>query len=538
MRCTPAVTLPLLGLTLLTGCSAVDHDVLGTWEAQATPEAPLAIDGEHTATSLAAAAGTFTRTSTVTLTERATPVAWARGHGEPHGVRVSPREVTIELATGHLASDARLELTVPAPGYDPLGSMVMLAHHDGAPLPLQHVGPAADGRLKVEVTRADLDALVGSAAWSTEPTSTFSLFTADLPDADPEAGFAPGLFEYQPGFRPNPEKPHDGYPDWKPVRSCADHPLSGRRVAFLVHGLLGNPTSWRCVAPWLAGEMKDADGEPYYEKIWAFGYESTAPLDEIGTALADFAAPCFRGVPPAEGHEEVPPVAGVDLFAHSMGNPISRYAMETADLENRLSTEWIHHYVSFAGVHEGVPARLLQGLIWRLLGPLSHAKPATRDLLTDFIPRVGDFPSSWPNHFLRELDANLSPDAADACYYTLGGTDSNLVMDHLNLGMITNALYKVMNLMPRNLIHQDGLVAQYCSQATDGVLDTKSEFYAGNDQATTMVDLTHLGIVGLDGASCLARDDPNFSRVLETVGGWIEGWIAHPSPRCLKPEDV
>jgi len=124
-----------------------------------------------------------------------------------------------------------------------------------------------------------------------------------------------------------------------------------------------------------------------------------------------------------------------------------------------------------------------------------------------------------------------------SCYYTLGGTDSHLVMAGADIGILTDVLY---HLMPYwgNQIAEDGLVAQYCSQATDGMLATKSQFYEGNDKATAMFKLNHIKLVGLGEGrdnkfECLSPErNPEYGKLLGQLGTWIDGWIKNPSPPC------
>jgi hypothetical protein len=72
----------------------------------------------------------------------------------------------------------------------------------------------------------------------------------------------------------------------------------------------------------------------------------------------------------------------VDLFAHSMGNLVSRYAMETTRLQNRITN--VSHYVSLGGPHAGIPfgdlTHLEQAFFY--LFKLSST-PCLKDLLTD-----------------------------------------------------------------------------------------------------------------------------------------------------------
>ncbi len=531
MQITRSVTtLMMIAMALLASCKSTS--VSATGEVQVTATAALQLEGKQTGFLLASAAGTFTRDSLVSLTEGSQPVPWAREHADTRGMVISPREVTLRLNHTHLAADARLELTlpVPAPGYDRLGTMVFLAHAADAVVPLQHVGLAADGRLTVELTRADFKALTKLAELPADSAATFSLFAAGLPEVDKldrtycHCWKPAALYRYQPSSECPPEL--CSYKNWK-QHSCDQ--LAGKRVALLVHGLTGNPSNWDCLAPWLHQEY--VVNNHYYDEIWAFGYPSIFRLKEMGTKMAEMASSCF-------GEAE-----GVDIFAHSMGNPISRYAMEKGALGNlRLSTEKYHHYVSIAGIHEGTPFRVIQSWLW-YLPRLGCTRESTKDLLTDCIPKDGRFPTSYPNDFLKDLNANKSPDVTTSRYYTLGGINHDLVIGTRNIGKQTQLLYSLLeywcHFLPshrrNSYIAQDGLAAQYCAQAREHVLDTKSSFYANSHgQATAMFNLTHFSIIGIGSGKAKKCTTPclntgpsykEFGKLQTQLKTWIDSWI-------------
>ncbi len=429
----------------------------------------------------------------------AKPVDWALARCRPRSISLSPHAVTLTLTPSALAKGEWFPVDMPTTSYDPLGTIVLLAIGEKTLLPLAHQSYLkGENKVRVRASQQDFLALAKLAGRSPDREQAFVLFTVDLPSPEPQtalAQFDPKLWVWDRD-------------QWR-AKTNGDT-MAGKRVAFCVHGLGGNQNDWLCFVPSLiqAFSSKKEGSAAFYDTIWAFSYKSNAHLDLVGAELAKMAAPHFQQA------------TGVDLFAHSMGNLVSRYAMETEALgDNRLRSEWIPHYISLAGVHEGVPVRSLQGQLWfELLFPF-----ATRNLLTFFIPMINDFESSDPNAFLGNLNQELAPDHASAKYYTCGGTKPGL------LGPIMNFIYQN-SLFKGNKVDNDGLVAQYSAQALSGVLDTKSDFYKENrakeTSVTAMFDLEHNELVGMGIDGCLPTKEASgditpFGLLLEQLATWI-----------------
>jgi hypothetical protein len=226
------------------------------------------------------------------------------------------------------------------------------------------------------------------------------------------------------------------------------HPLTdltGKRVALCVHGLATTLEDLNALASYLATYTRPGESQPYYDVIIGFEYTSNVPLAEIGAAMAGRVAGSIGGV------------AALDVYAHSMGTVVSRYAIEIGGTSPRLGPlSGGGHYVSLGGPHVGIPFGNISALQTLLTIFGFSAKPCILDLLTD--GEGGDPETS----FLSTLNPGTDgPDRATAAYYSLSADD--YAAERPPVGHIVNYLYELS--VPPDGVVNDGLVAEYSSQS-------------------------------------------------------------------------
>ena len=212
-----------------------------------------------------------------------------------------------------------------------------------------------------------------------------------------------------------------------------------------MHGLATTLEDLNAFASYLATYTRPGDAEPYYDVIIGFQYTSNVPLTEIGAAMADLVAGSIGGV------------AALDVYAHSMGTVVSRYAIEIGDPFPRLGPlPGGGHYVSLGGPHVGVPFGNISALQTLLTIFGFSAKPCILDLLTD---GEGGAPDTL---FLSTLNPGTDgPDRATAAYYSFAADD--WAAEKFPVGDTVNYLYKLS--VPPDGVVNDGLVAEYSAQS-------------------------------------------------------------------------
>ncbi|MFZ2961472.1 MAG: hypothetical protein WA705_31730 [Candidatus Ozemobacteraceae bacterium] len=234
--------------------------------------------------------------------------------------------------------------------------------------------------------------------------------------------------------------------------------LKGKRVAVVVHGFTSSLEDMKTLGNVLAN-TKPKDNIPYYDAVIGFEYTSNSPLVDIGTRMANEIAPHIR-----DARE-------VDLYAHSMGNLISRFAMQpfdTTKVPDRLGTH-IKHYVSLGGPHIGLPfakSALVLGIfeqtLLRVVG--YEKKPCIEDMLTKDMVSDGKPGPSYTG-FLDKLNLVASTsnglDYNTLQAYSISGTKYNNYM--YGAGHVIHLLYQI---YIGKGIKNDGLIAEYSAQST------------------------------------------------------------------------
>jgi hypothetical protein len=262
--------------------------------------------------------------------------------------------------------------------------------------------------------------------------------------------------------------------------------VTGKRIAVLVHGIDSSLADLSSLAQFLSTYKLPLVNTPFYDTVIGFQYTSNNPLATIGTACAEQLTPYVREA------------SSADLFAHSMGNLVSRYAMETTSLGSARLGQWIHHFVGLGGPQAGIPFAnipTLQTLAWIFSGDSYYC---LLDLVTY---GEGGAPKTA---FLTNLNTtSQGPDFNTANYFTLSGSDYKaLYKGIIPEGEIVNGLY---DLSVGFGTVNDGLVAEYSAQS--GVLAQQSSTWSAGP--TFNLDHTQLH----DSASAFNQ-----------IASWIRAW--------------
>lgn len=266
--------------------------------------------------------------------------------------------------------------------------------------------------------------------------------------------------------------------------------LTQMRVAVLVPGFDANLGDLHSLAAHLRGLMRPEDSAPYYDAVIGFQYLTDTALADIGGLMAQQVAPLLQSTQ-----------ITVDVFAHSMGVVVSRYAMETTSLDaNRLGSK-VTHFVALGGPNTGVPFAKGEFLQTLLLHLRTKTAPALMDLVTD-----GKDGSPLPGHpFLTNLNlspGSTGPDFAAAHYFSLSGDDyQGETFKGIKIGDVINLLY-VITAGPS--VIDDGLVATYSAQSD--VLGRQSMSW----MAGPTLHVSHF--------------DLHEAAAFPTIDGWIEGF--------------
>jgi hypothetical protein len=365
------------------------------------------------------------------------------------GYLYSPNGVLLTLDPAALKPSGNIQIEMLHEGkYDSFGTMLAVSGEDGATvaLPSQESGPNSVNGTLEQSTLAALFA--GTAA---TPSKDLTIFSANR-----ELEAKPSLFVTS--VRPFIDGEFAGVvPD-----------LSGKKVAVLVHGLEADLADLNSLGQFIYDFKKNGESTRYYDVVIGFEYSSNRPLATIGQAMAD-------------GMESVglQDASVVDLIAHSMGNPVSRYAIETTSLPNRIAN--INHYISLGGPHDGVPFGNLphtEQTFFYIFKP--ESEPCLRDLITDgkegepqtdFLTNLNLMAGGEPEH---------GPNFLTTRYYTMSGYHWQLEDPPLGRGVHVIYLASfIKSFGTADGERDDGLVAQYSAQST--FLARQSESWVSNE---------------------------------------------------------
>lgn len=386
------------------------------------------------------------------------------------GWLIHHRGVRITIDPDVVKAGRSVQIEMPYPGtYDPEGTMIAVQNASGLVFALDS-RVSADGRYIIgDLDSRRLDLLDSTPDNGDRNLESFRVFTATRTSAR-------ALPVLQTSVQPFVNGAWGGLvPD-----------LTGKRVAVLVHGIDSSLSDLTTLAQFIASYKLPLSSTPYYDAVIGFQYTSNNPLANIGEACAESLAPI------------VSTTSQSDLFAHSMGNLVSRYAMETTSLGSNRLGQWIHHFVGLGGPHAGVPFAnipTLQTLAWIFAGDSYYC---LLDLVTYGKGGAGK------TDFLTNLNTtSQGPDYNTASYFTMSGSDySALYKGIIPEGSIINGLYDLS--VGFNTVN-DGLVAQYSAQSN--VLAQQSSTWEVGP--TFNIDHTELHTA---------------ATAFDQIGNWIRAW--------------
>jgi len=352
------------------------------------------------------------------------------------GYLYSPNGVLLTFDPAALRPGGNILIEMPYEGgYDGFGTMLAVSGEDGAmvALPSQECGPkSVNGTLE----QSTLEALFAGMASTSE--KDLRIFSANR---ELEATQSPFLTSVRP------------FIDGEFAGEVPD--LSGKKVAVLVHGLEADLADLTTLGQFISDFKKNGESTRYYDVVIGFEYSSNRPLATIGQAMADRME--------SVGLQDA---SVVDLIAHSMGNPVSRYAIETTSLPNRIAN--INHYISLGGPHDGVPFGNLphtEQTFFYIFNPRSE--PCLRDLITvgkegepqtGFLTNLNLMATGEPEH---------GPNFLTTRYYTMSGY--RWEREDPPLGRAIHLIYLasfIKSFGTADGERDDGLVAQYSAQST------------------------------------------------------------------------
>ena len=352
-------------------------------------------------------------------------------HFNRHGVTIAlSRAVVARL----LASKDPLQVTVPFVGdQDKTNTIIAIKGPNGKTFALPKVlhenGTSLIGSLNPEILAKLAEGYTGTAPFE------IRAFTANRPVIPIATQLVTSLQQLRNGQ----------------FSEGAIDDLVGKRVVVIVHGIFVHLPAITALANAIAG-VKGADGRLKYDVVLGFEYTSNSPLAAIGAALADAVGPLIQNA------------AVVDVIAHSMGNLVARYAIETPGLNNRLGAK-VRYFLGLAGPHSGLPFGDLH-----LLQTLALSLPI--DIMYCIADMLTDGPDGAPHtDFLKNLNATRDPGSVYNAKYL------SIVANHYQtyqpgiFAILIHDLYDLSAASAPAYTVEDGLVAVY--SANSSVLQVK-----------------------------------------------------------------
>ena len=249
--------------------------------------------------------------------------------------------------------------------------------------------------------------------------------------------------------------------------------LSGKKVCMVVHGLASKLADMVNLAGALA-PAKNGEGKIAYDIVLGYEYGMLASIPTQGKDMAEKYL-ALKGARTT---------TRLDIFAHSMGNLVSRWAMQRpdkagqTDFANSRIGQYVRNYVSLGGPHEGVP---FKGAKWVLEGiklALAQVGWPWFDCLNDLMcqgtpPKSSPEVLPWePSSTVGMLNYNSNPngkgpdfDSKDFKITTISGNvwDSYGVM---GAAFATGYWFVFTNKQLDKLL-EDGIVATYSAQGNE-----------------------------------------------------------------------
>ena len=306
----------------------------------------------------------------------------------------SPQGVKLSINTASILPDRRIRISIPYSGhYEPETTYILVEDQGIYPFVLDSsisdgvlTGDLDSGWLLFLASRGITDANINIVVMDKKPNQqNDDAFTASIQFWDPKAK----------KFTPLP----------------ANLDLAGKSVALVVHGLASKVADMANLAGALA-PAKNHDGKAAYDLVLGYNYGMGADIPTQGSTMAaQYLA--------IKGADMGP---RLDIFAHSMGNLVSRWAMQRPDktgqagLDASRIGQYVRNYVSLGGPHEGVPFKngvILKTITFLLEKTGGYYWPCLNDLMCQGTPK-GSAPESlpWvPSGPIGLLNYSSNPDA-------------------------------------------------------------------------------------------------------------------------------
>ncbi len=240
----------------------------------------------------------------------------------------------------------------------------------------------------------------------------------------------------------------------------ANDRMTASCTAVVIHGILDDKDDVKPLAQYLfrSDIAPPPPGQRAYEAVWIYDYNWKSGIRD---SAEEFAGDLL----------DVVGTGKVDIWAHSMGGLVARWAIEKEQIGDEVK-----RLFTFGTPHEGVPGWIgPQFLAYVLSVPVF---PGLKDLIAE-------------SSFMEDLNGVTSPYAGEAEYYTLCGTS------HLGASYY-NAIHRAYNFFGGGgEIECDGIVPVYSAQSY--VLQNKSDYWFVHTSALATVALNHSDLRSLSG---------------------------------------
>jgi triacylglycerol esterase/lipase EstA (alpha/beta hydrolase family) len=379
--------------------------------------------------SLNVPANTLNHLTTITLTIRRDQIIEAT----PKGFTANPNAIEITFDAAAMLPNGTFILQIPWAGnYTSIGTVVFLKNTAGTILPVTTSYDANQRMITGTISKPDVVAVAKN--------NIFNVFIAN-------ADISEGTKAAAKVFVPSSSR--------RIARAATN-----KRVAVIVHGILNQGENVAPIALYLNSDQfklptggtdsnHSATGKVYDYTDNTFSYDYLDHIANNGTRLAQYIRSQY-------GDADV-----VDIYAHSMGGLVSRFAIEQAGLGSR-----IRQVVTLGTPHTGVPLRIIQLFLFLILPDLYEGLTLTIPGLIDLLQ---------DSAFLTALNKGASPISSTA-YRTVGGTSYANFKG--NLGGAIEAVYYVLN----GLTHIEH----------DGIVPLTSALAVGNPERSTALNHSEL----------------------------------------------
>ena len=401
-----------------------------------------------------------------------------RGGTTPSGFTSNANAVNLSIDPSAMAAGSSLQVQIPtSQAFDEFGSMMMATDDNGRYVPLEVTYDATNNVLIGSVTKEILSSLTSSAQPASQRTLhkeafslgalTVGIFSAVTGRSVSQAQGTFYLYDPSAGSYRLP---------------TAQETMAGKRIAVIVHGIFNDRTNMVDLGRFLRTDINTGNNTPgpVYDAVWCYEYNWKAHIVDNATRFTQKLGAAMTGA------------VEVDIYAHSMGGLVSRWALEKAGLGSSIT-----RLTTMGTPHAGVPLQALQLLLF-LIGQKTGLNAA------DFIPGVDDLTHKKIENplapsFIKQLNDGTSAYQSTAEYFTLAGNNFRLIETvadvAVDVGIPIELYFNTIPFTPTTQL--DGIVPT--DSALSSVLATKSSTWSQHqDSHTATVLLTHDQLKGDD----------------------------------------